>query len=91
MCMGSPMQVMPTLRVQERAQEFGDDDAEAAPAAAGDPEDELSREESKAGKYAWSGTDRDYTYDELLGAPARAGAHGTWLGWVARAHRSAPL
>ena len=45
-------------RADEFAGEEGDPEAEAEAAAA---------EASAAGGFPWSGTDRDYTYDELLG------------------------
>jgi hypothetical protein len=50
-----------SLSVQERKDEFGlDEDPEAAAEA---------EEEGAAagGKFSWSNTDREYTYDELLG------------------------
>ena len=48
--------------LQSRKDEFDlDDDPEAAAEAEGD------ENAAAGGKFAWSNTDREYTYDELLG------------------------
>jgi hypothetical protein len=46
--------------LQARKDEF---DEEADPEA----EAEAAERENAVGSFSWSGTDRDYTYDELLG------------------------
>jgi hypothetical protein len=56
----------PPLQQQSRKDEFDlDDDPEAAAEAAERGDGEAGS--SSGGKHAWSNTDREYTYDELLG------------------------